>query len=118
MYPAKNRKKIAKLQKKEAQAKAKKWIRKTKKCCAIIATILPQMDEPKEQHPCIPVQVETLDRVRATLVNSSVCYNVITSKFFHTLENVKLIHEATTAQSFIGCMAIFVEKVFLHIQVG
>ena len=66
------------------------------------------MDELEEQHPYIPIQVETLVRIIATLVEFGACYNVISFELFHTLENVKLVHEATTTQSFIGCMVIFI----------
>ena len=76
------------------------------------------MDEPKEQHPYIPIQVETLDQVIATLVDSGTYYDVISCEFFHTLKNVKLIHKATTTQSFIVHTSIFIGKVFLHIKAG
>ena len=76
----------------------------------IVAILLP-MDELAEQHPYIPIKVEIL--VITTLVKSRACYNVISFDFFHTLDNVELIHDATTTQSFIDCMAIFTGKVFL-----
>ena len=84
----------------------------------MIAAILPQRDDPKVQHPYISIQVETLDKIITTLVNLSACYNVINSKFFHTLKNVELTQNNIPAHSFTSHTTLFIGKVFLQIRVG
>ena len=54
MHAVRNRKATTKLQKKEAQAKAKEQIKKIKQRHAMIAAILSQRDDLEEQHPYIP----------------------------------------------------------------
>ena len=69
MHVAKNRKEAAKQQKVESQAEAKEQIKKIKQRRTIIVAILPQGNNVEEQHPYIPIQVETQDRAITTLVD-------------------------------------------------
>ena len=85
MHVAKNRKEAAKIQKEEAQAESKERIKRINQRQTIIAAIIPQEHDMETQHPYILVHIETLDKFNTALVDSSLCYNVISVELFHTL---------------------------------
>ena len=84
----------------------------------MIAAILPQEHDSKAQYPYIHVHVETLDKFRIALVDSSSCYNVISAKLFHTLADVELIPDNLPAQGIIGHTKLFIGKVFFKMKIG
>ena len=64
-------------------------------------------------YPYIPVQVKTLDRTKTALVDSGSCYNVISHKFFETLEAGPLATNETPMFSLTGTMSYFMGIVHL-----
>ena len=84
----------------------------------MIAAILPQGNDSKEQILYIPVQVETLNKFITTLVDSSACYNVISLELYITLENVKLLQDSVPTNSITRHTKPFIGKVFMQLKVG
>ena len=83
----------------------------------MIAAILPQEQDLTDQHPYIPVQIETLDKFWTALVDSRSCYNVISLELFHTLTDVPLIPSSLPAQGITGHTKLFIGIVYLKLKV-
>ena len=84
----------------------------------MVAALLSTPSTNQALHPYIPVQVETLDRTKTALVDSRSCYNVISYKFFETLEARPLAINETPMFNLTGTMSYFMGTMHLKMQVG